>query len=122
MFRVLSTLKNTIKDFQIWHHWSTILTTDWWLRELTDSGGAGDGGDRGRDREPMSQSNAEDPEGLGGADGSGDWVGDPERCGGARMTEDQGGAGGKDEQNYRFFKFWPIVWSKLSIFLNAKNH
>ncbi len=42
--------------------------------------------------------------------------------GGAGMTEDQGGAGGKEEQNYRFFSFLTIVWVKIIDFLNAKNH
>ncbi len=57
-----------------------------------DDGGAGGDGARGRDGEPMSQGDREDPEGQGRADGSGDRGGgrDPEGHGGA--TEDQGGA------------------------------
>ncbi len=45
----------------------------------------------------MSQGDTEDPEGHGKADSSGDQIvsGDPEGCGGARVTEDQGGAGGR---------------------------
>ncbi len=70
-------------------------------RGLTDGGGAGGGGAWGGDREPMSQGDAEDPEGQGGADGIGDWGrgGDPEGRGGAEATEDQGGTGGEGRRS-----------------------
>ncbi len=68
-------------------------------RGLTDVGRAGGGLARGGDGEPMSQGDAEDPEGQGGADGSGDRGRDPEGHSGAASTEDQGGAGGKEESD-----------------------
>ncbi len=57
-------------------------------RGPTDCSGAGGGGARGRDGEPMSQGDGEDPEGQGRADGSGDrgGGGDPEGCNGAEAT------------------------------------
>ncbi len=61
----------------------------------TNSGVAG--GPRGWEGEPMSQVDTENPEGQGGADGSGNRGGDPEGSSGAGATEDQGGAGGKEE-------------------------
>ncbi|KAL0151182.1 hypothetical protein M9458_053516, partial [Cirrhinus mrigala] len=45
-------------------------------RGPTDSGGAGGGGPRGEDREPMILGDTEDPEGQGGTQGSGDRGGD----------------------------------------------
>ncbi|KAI2658806.1 Collagen alpha-5(VI) chain [Labeo rohita] len=65
----------------------------------TDGGGAGGGRARGRDRELMILGDTEDPEGPGGAQGSGDQGGggDPEVRGGAGATEDRGCACGREE-------------------------
>ncbi len=61
-------------------------------RGPTDGSGAGGGGARGGDREPMSQGDKEDPEDHGGTDGSGT------RCGG---VDPEGGAEGKEESGLR---------------------
>ncbi|KAI2663088.1 Collagen alpha-5(VI) chain [Labeo rohita] len=65
----------------------------------TDGDGSGGGRARGGDGEPMIQGDTEDPEGPGGAQGSGvrGGGGDPEVHGGAGATEDQGCARGREE-------------------------
>ncbi len=60
----------------------------------TDGVDAGGVGAQVGAEQPQSQGDIEDPEGLGGASGSG---GDPECHGGARVTEDEGGTGGREE-------------------------